>query len=612
MPQQMLRWALGRSLIYRGPQRLGLRSKSSKTAAVSNVPEHVGSVGSPYRKHILLGTSQPPASWAPKLEKTDTFMKQLSPFLDDSDAGYKVSASTDATTNGESGTRTIRILPGNTQLVVPENDGKTAAKAIQQHPTDAGNSRNKTRHQILVCVHGQRDCRCGEQGVRLFDSLKKEIENRGLSQDIEVSGVSHIGGHKYAGNAIVYPRGDWYGLLDSPDAKSLISAVLEDRVWWDRWRGRMDLTKDQEIALYQQSTSVSALAPHPQTKVAESISVTYIMPDNTTKTLSVPCGKRLMEVGKEADIPTIDGTCGGNLECATCHIIVDPAYASKLPPVTEEEEDILEYAIGRTPNSRLSCQLTAKKDLDGLRLQVASPVPKPFPARSFSTSARPILSITSILPGQSRLIPTPPFSRSFSAIPSSQAEGPRQEQPEQSPPKRDIKSLTREYGPIAVAVYLTFSFSTFLLCLGLISTYEIDAAKLSEVFTTLKSYLGIAAPSPSEVEEEAEPKQSELFNLLPERFRTPEVRAGATMVLLAMAMTKLFLPIKLGLTAAVTPLVAKRLRTMGFHLGTKGGYKDAAVRVKSEVKVRTDRVKERADRVKEGVKERAEKFRDRE
>lgn len=92
-------------------------------------------------------------------------------------------------------------------------------------------------------------------------------------------------------------------------------------------------------------------------------------------------------------------------------------------------------------------------------------------------------------------------------------------------------------------------------------------------------------------EEDPEKTSNQWISMLPEWMRNPATRQVLTNVLLAMAMTKLFLPIKLGITAAITPMVARKLRDLGFQLGQKGGYKSAARKVKSEVKERTDKFK---------------------
>lgn len=57
---------------------------------------------------------------------------------------------------------------------------------------------------IFVCAHGSRDRRCGVCGPALIQKLNEEIELRGLKDQVFVSPCSHIGGHKYAGNLIIY------------------------------------------------------------------------------------------------------------------------------------------------------------------------------------------------------------------------------------------------------------------------------------------------------------------------------------------------------------------------------------------------------------------------
>ena len=57
--------------------------------------------------------------------------------------------------------------------------------------------------------------------------------------------------------------------------------------------------------------------------------------------------------------------CEGHLECATCHVIIESEEQfQQLPPATDAEEDMLEYAIGRKEGSRLCCQLKATPEMD--------------------------------------------------------------------------------------------------------------------------------------------------------------------------------------------------------------------------------------------------------
>lgn len=81
-------------------------------------------------------------------------------------------------------------------------------------------------------------------------------------------------------------------------------------------------------------------------------------------------GSNLMELARAHGVPGIDGDCGGSCACGTCHVIVDPVWAAKLDPRSEEEERMLGMTDDPQPTSRLACQLRATAALDGLLVQV--------------------------------------------------------------------------------------------------------------------------------------------------------------------------------------------------------------------------------------------------
>ena len=85
----------------------------------------------------------------------------------------------------------------------------------------------------------------------------------------------------------------------------------------------------------------------------------------TRTEIEVQPGQTLLEVAREHDID-IEGTCEGNMACATCHLIIDKDWFSKLPKATEDEADMLDLVNGLTLNSRLGCQIKVTDDLDGL------------------------------------------------------------------------------------------------------------------------------------------------------------------------------------------------------------------------------------------------------
>ena len=72
------------------------------------------------------------------------------------------------------------------------------------------------------------------------------------------------------------------------------------------------------------------------------------------------------------DLPaSVEAVCGGMCACATCHVLVDPESARKLPPRSYEEQLMLQDLESFDPaRSRLSCQVVVGDDLEGLRLIV--------------------------------------------------------------------------------------------------------------------------------------------------------------------------------------------------------------------------------------------------
>jgi (2Fe-2S) ferredoxin len=94
------------------------------------------------------------------------------------------------------------------------------------------------RH-VFVCVHAARDDRCGRCGPPLIEALKAAVELEALD-DVKVRATSHVGGHKYAGNVIIYPEGVWYGYVRPEDAGRLAREHLgEGRILADLHRGSM-------------------------------------------------------------------------------------------------------------------------------------------------------------------------------------------------------------------------------------------------------------------------------------------------------------------------------------------------------------------------------------
>ncbi len=94
--------------------------------------------------------------------------------------------------------------------------------------------------------------------------------------------------------------------------------------------------------------------------------ITYVEYNGTAHQVQVADGVSLMEGALGNGVPGIDGDCGGNAACATCHVYIDPAWVAKTGDKSDLENDMLDLADGLQDNSRLACQIKASADLDGL------------------------------------------------------------------------------------------------------------------------------------------------------------------------------------------------------------------------------------------------------
>jgi 2Fe-2S ferredoxin len=82
-------------------------------------------------------------------------------------------------------------------------------------------------------------------------------------------------------------------------------------------------------------------------------------------------GMSLMEVIRDNGFDELMALCGGSCSCATCHVHIDPAFLTVLPPVSELENDLLDSSDRRDERSRLACQVPITPALDGLRVAIA-------------------------------------------------------------------------------------------------------------------------------------------------------------------------------------------------------------------------------------------------
>ncbi|KAH7890466.1 Sucrase/ferredoxin-like-domain-containing protein [Phlebopus sp. FC_14] len=135
----------------------------------------------------------------------------------------------------------------------------------QPQVTSSSSSSSDDIH-LYVCTHGARDCRCGETGGAVVRAIRDELRRRkergaaDPSGRVKLAEVAHVGGHKYAANVLVYPHGEWLGEVKPDNVREILDAILgrptrpmtdaETPICPSHWRGRMGLTKEEQVDLF--------------------------------------------------------------------------------------------------------------------------------------------------------------------------------------------------------------------------------------------------------------------------------------------------------------------------------------------------------------------------
>ena len=99
------------------------------------------------------------------------------------------------------------------------------------------------------------------------------------------------------------------------------------------------------------------------------MNVVFVAPDGSLREEAATPGERLLDVAQRAGQP-LEGTCGGDLACATCHVIVDAADFDRLSPAREEEEYMLDLVPDARRTSRLACQVRLDAALGKLTVRL--------------------------------------------------------------------------------------------------------------------------------------------------------------------------------------------------------------------------------------------------
>ncbi|XWS30404.1 hypothetical protein CRYUN_Cryun24cG0114500 [Craigia yunnanensis] len=216
----------------------------------------------PYDRHLFL-RHKSYTDWASRVEE-DHLPKLLSSALKSRKNDIPVKTLL-TVIEGEGSDGDMLIFPEMIKykgLMDSDVDGFVEDVLVNGKPWASGVQETFTGSYVFVCAHGNRDKRCGVCGPALIQKLNEEIELRGLKDQVFVSACSHIGGHKYAGNLIIFSpdsegkiMGHWYGYVTPDDVPELLDQHIAKREIIERlWRGQMgasteggDKTDEQKL-----------------------------------------------------------------------------------------------------------------------------------------------------------------------------------------------------------------------------------------------------------------------------------------------------------------------------------------------------------------------------
>ncbi|KAF2074128.1 hypothetical protein CYY_004570 [Polysphondylium violaceum] len=201
-----------------------------------------------YKRHFFICTGIAYDQWPSKAysatEALEKFSQSVKKFEKNERAPALFNGTDMPSTNADS--FDLIVFPENVKFVGLTN--QTVEDVLTYFQENDGIGSNFPAHikvetlsskYLFVCAHKQKDERCGYCGPILMDDLRKEISKRNLDNDIKVYGSTHVGGHKFAGNVLVFPEGHWYGYVTPNDVNQIIDSTLNGDIIQNLYRGGM-------------------------------------------------------------------------------------------------------------------------------------------------------------------------------------------------------------------------------------------------------------------------------------------------------------------------------------------------------------------------------------
>jgi 2Fe-2S ferredoxin len=99
------------------------------------------------------------------------------------------------------------------------------------------------------------------------------------------------------------------------------------------------------------------------------VKIIFIDSSGVRREVNAMPGMSIMQAAVSNRIPGIDGDCGGNCACGTCHVLIEPEWLEKVGARSESEDAMIAYSASVSPASRLACQIEVSSALDGLTVK---------------------------------------------------------------------------------------------------------------------------------------------------------------------------------------------------------------------------------------------------
>ncbi|KAG5464467.1 hypothetical protein LSCM1_00656 [Leishmania martiniquensis] len=205
------------------------------------------------REHIFLNTHMPATQWDKRTENVPGF-KELSHHLKHKhpDASFTVSH---LDKDMDDSILHFRVDHERKAVAITQYSGVCEPYELPWEAKGTLAVDRSSEYFIFICSHFSRDARCGYCGSVLVDLFRHTIlEKMGAdgAERVTVYPCSHVGGHIYAGNVIIYSRhgGICYGLFRPEDIQGVVDAIVEDQgsipgSMKNRIRGQMGVGREE-------------------------------------------------------------------------------------------------------------------------------------------------------------------------------------------------------------------------------------------------------------------------------------------------------------------------------------------------------------------------------